>query len=114
MKHSDRQIKRLFKEALAGIVCVPDSVLSDAIEAVRMAGEQRGELEAYEHYMATRADPSDREQRLADQCRIVTAQMERLIRVNRYLFTLIEHSPHKKPGRTHDKPVDVFSRMPRL
>ncbi len=91
---------------------LPDSVLSEVIELVRVHGEHKGRQEAYGQYrQAHDVAAGQREQELAHRCQVLLAQMERLIRVNRYLFSLIEDARDGK--RANDNPMAVFSRCPR-
>ncbi len=116
MNPKNTNAERLLHEALIelGITMIPDTILSDLIEAIRMAGEQRGQLEAYDHVMQGRGiRPGKREARLAEQCRIQMAQIERLIRVNRFLFKLLgETHPRKQSIRPIPKAVKVFTAEP--
>lgn len=107
----DADTKRLFQQALEGMSIaslIPESMLDDVVNAIQLAGELRGETEAYDHYMQTRAiKTSKREKRLGQQCHLLLANMERLLRVNRFLFNLLAEKNRRH--RANDHALEVFT-----
>lgn len=84
--------------------------IDEAIQRAYGLGQVNGYLEGYDHFLqAQEISPGQREQELAHLCRTMRAGIEKLVRVNRYLFRLI--SPHEKANSSIAKAVAVFTHI---
>jgi hypothetical protein len=91
---------------------VPRSALDVLLAAVQAATQESCRQEAYERAMqVSDLTPTQREQELALRCHVLSNQLQRSIRVSRYLFSLIDEV--RDGRRDKDDAVVVLSKCPR-